>query len=121
MYAIRSYYVGQEDHVSMGSISGRKLLQVIDNVERIIGLEFFCAAQALDFLEPLRPTPILDGIHQKIREQVPHITQDELINHYMHHTIELVKKGELLRVAHAISTRDKVPFQTSLSKFFDEF
>ncbi|MFV0377402.1 MAG: histidine ammonia-lyase [Mangrovibacterium sp.] len=113
--------MGQEDHVSMGSISGRKLLQVIDNAERIIGLELFCAAQALDFHEPLKPTPILAAIHRKLREQVPHITEDVLINPYMHAAIELVKRGDLQRLARQVSVETSAPYRTSLSNLFDEF
>jgi histidine ammonia-lyase len=113
--------MGQEDHVSMGSISGRKLLQIIDNAERIIGLELFCAAQALDFLEPLRPTPILNGIHREIRQYVPHITRDELINGYMHQLIEMVKNGHILRIAQTLSAQQKVPFRTTLHHLFDKF
>src|SRR5690606_30805370 len=36
--------LGQEDHVSMGSIGGRKLNQIIDNVEYVLGIELLYAA-----------------------------------------------------------------------------
>ena len=58
--------LGQEDHVSMGSISGRKALQVINNAEKIIGIELMCAAQAIDFHAPLKPGKILQAIHEII-------------------------------------------------------
>src|SRR5450432_1474465 len=41
--------LGQEDHVSMGSISGRKLHQVIDNLEYIQAIELLSACQAIEF------------------------------------------------------------------------
>jgi len=41
--------LGQEDHVSMGSISARKALQIAGNLEKILGIELFCAAQGFDF------------------------------------------------------------------------
>ncbi|WP_163710007.1 histidine ammonia-lyase [Mangrovibacterium lignilyticum] len=113
--------MGQEDHVSMGSISGRKLLTVIDNVERVLGLELFCAAQALDFHAPLRPTPILDGLQKHIRKQIPHITEDELINDYMHHAINFVKNADLVKLAKEISAISGAPYRTTLSNLFDEF
>ena len=47
--------LGQEDHVSMGSISALKLLTVLRNVERVLAVEFLTAAQALDFRAPLKP------------------------------------------------------------------
>ena len=40
--------LGQEDHVSMGSIGGRKALRVIDNLEKVLAIELLCAAQAFD-------------------------------------------------------------------------
>src|SRR5690606_7742492 len=52
--------LGQEDHVSMGSIGSRKLLQVINNVSKILSIELICAAQAFDFHRPLRSTTIVE-------------------------------------------------------------
>ena len=39
---------GQEDHVSMGSNSATKLVRVVDNVETVLAIELFNAAQALE-------------------------------------------------------------------------
>ena len=47
--------LGQEDHVSMGSISAFKLLAVLRNVERVLAVELLTSAQALDFREALTP------------------------------------------------------------------
>ncbi|HYK45073.1 MAG TPA: histidine ammonia-lyase, partial [Parafilimonas sp.] len=46
--------LGQEDHVSMGSISGRKLCQVLDNLEYILAIELMSACQAIEFRRPLQ-------------------------------------------------------------------
>lgn len=40
---------GQEDHVSMGSNAGIKLLKVVKNVQQVIAIEALCAAQAANF------------------------------------------------------------------------
>ena len=45
--------LGQEDHVSMGSIAALKLLEVLDNVEKVLAIEALTAAQALDYRRPL--------------------------------------------------------------------
>jgi histidine ammonia-lyase len=45
--------IGQEDHVSMGSISARKTLQIVDNLEKILAIELITAAQGFDFRKPL--------------------------------------------------------------------
>jgi histidine ammonia-lyase len=44
--------LGQEDHVSMGSISGRKLNRVLDNLEFILAIELLSACQAIEFRSP---------------------------------------------------------------------
>ncbi|MEM6830826.1 MAG: histidine ammonia-lyase [Bacteroidota bacterium] len=87
--------MGQEDHVSMGSISGRKALQVIDNVEKIIGIELFCAAQALDFHRPLKSSKPMHAIHEFFRSRIKHVTKDGLLYENMEVAIEMVKKKEL--------------------------
>ncbi|WP_448698222.1 histidine ammonia-lyase [Mucilaginibacter sp. AW1-3] len=70
--------LGQEDHVSMGSISGRKLHQVIDNLEYIQAIELLYATQALDFRRPLRSTPVIEACHDLVREKVPFIDHDRV-------------------------------------------
>lgn len=68
---------GQEDHVSMGSIGAVKLLQVMENVERVLGIELLCAAQALDFRQPLRPGRGVEVAHRYVRQHVVHRKADE--------------------------------------------
>ena len=70
--------LGQEDHVSMGSIAGRKALRVVENLENILAIELLCACQALDFRRPLVTTPALEGIHQSVRERIPYTTEDRI-------------------------------------------
>ena len=91
--------LGQEDHVSMGSISGRKALQVIENVEKILGIELFCAAQAMDYHAPLRSGKVINAVHRYIRTQLPHIEEDQLMNEMMETAIEMVKSGNIYSIA----------------------
>src|SRR5947199_4532867 len=58
--------LGQEDHVSMGSISGRKLDQILDNMENILAIELLCACQAIEFRRPLKSSPILEFAHSYV-------------------------------------------------------
>lgn len=90
--------LGQEDHVSMGSISGRKLLQVIDNVEKILSIELLCASQAKDYHHPLRSTPALEAIHAHIRQLIPHIEVDQPMDALLDHALALVKSGVLIQL-----------------------
>jgi len=93
--------LGQEDHVSMGSIGSRKLLQVIDNVSRILSIELICAAQAFDFHRPLKSTPIIEAVHQEIRNVIPHITEDQPMEAILLAAHELIQSGKLVQTAEA--------------------
>jgi len=113
--------LGQEDHVSMGSISGRKLLQVIDNVDKIIAIELLCACQAIDFLRPLKSTPILEAIHQKVRQLIPHINEDQPLDEILENAIQLIKSTELLEIAARVSIEHQVPFLGMNKADFENF
>lgn len=87
--------MGQEDHVSMGSISGRKLHQVLDNLEKIQAIELLTACQALDFVRPLKTSETLEGVFAKVREEIPHFTQDEIFSDFIEKAIGIIKRDEL--------------------------
>jgi histidine ammonia-lyase len=91
--------LGQEDHVSMGSISGRKLHQVIDNLEYIQAIELLYAAQAVDFRRPLKSTPVIEAIHAKVRAHVPHIQDDRVFADDINNLHQLITNGSLLAIA----------------------
>lgn len=91
--------LGQEDHVSMGSISGRKALQVIENVEKILGIELFCAAQAVDYHDPLKPGKILAAVHDFVRAEIDHFEEDQIMYDRMENAIEMVQKGKIVAIA----------------------
>lgn len=113
--------LGQEDHVSMGSIGGRKLLQVIDNVEKILGIELLCACQAIDFHAPLQPGKILQAIHRCVREKIPHIVKDIPIKNCIDTAIGLVQNGIIQQIAKTTSQKENVPFATNWSAIFDHY
>jgi len=60
--------LGQEDHVSMGSISGRKLNKVLDNLEYILAIELMSACQAIEFRAPHKSSAILECAHEYVRK-----------------------------------------------------
>ncbi len=70
--------MGQEDHVSMGSISGRKAMQVIQIVEHILAIEMLTAAQAFDFRDILKSSSFLEQIHSAIRNEIPFAEADRV-------------------------------------------
>lgn len=113
--------LGQEDHVSMGSISGRKLLQVIDNVDKILSIELLCAAQAKDFHYPLVSTPIIEQIHQHIRTRIPHLEEDQPMQDILVSALEMVKSGELLALTNQVATHQAVPYKQTYADYFDNY
>jgi len=70
--------LGQEDHVSMGSISGRKLSKVLDNLEYILAIELMTACQAIEFRRPLKSSGILEFAHGFVRESVGFAQEDRI-------------------------------------------
>ncbi|WP_421765327.1 histidine ammonia-lyase [Ekhidna sp.] len=113
--------LGQEDHVSMGSIGARKALRVVENVEKIIGVEIFCAAQALDFHRPLKSSKVMAAIHDHIRSKIEHITKDGVMNEIMETAIEMIKNKELINVALESAKKNSVSLQTDFSSDFDQY
>jgi len=93
--------LGQEDHVSMGSISAIKLLDVLHNVERVLAVEMLTAAQALDFRAPLRPGRGVLAAHRFVREQVNHAEEDYEVGADIDTCTRLLRSGELVKAVDA--------------------
>lgn len=70
--------LGQEDHVSMGSISGRKLDKILDNLEYILSIELLSACQAIEFRRPLKSSEILEFAHGYVRQFVGFAKEDRI-------------------------------------------
>jgi histidine ammonia-lyase len=70
--------LGQEDHVSMGSISGRKLSRIIDNLEYVLAIELMSACQAIEFRRPLQSSEILESAHSYVRKFVGFAKEDRI-------------------------------------------
>jgi histidine ammonia-lyase len=72
--------LGQEDHVSMGSISGRKLASILDNLEYILAIELLSACQAIEFRRPLKSSAVLEFAHDYVREFVSFAEEDRIFS-----------------------------------------
>jgi len=92
--------LGQEDHVSMGSISSRKLHMVLENIEFIQAIELLYASQAIDFRRPLKSTPVIEACHSLIREHVPFIDHDRVFADDINQIHGLLTSGAFLSKAH---------------------
>jgi histidine ammonia-lyase len=83
--------MGQEDHVSMGSISGRQLNQILGNLEKIFAIELMYAAQAIEFRRPNKCSDIIELNHKIIRAKVAKLEEDRLLKPDIDAMIKLVK------------------------------
>ena len=84
--------LGQEDHVSMGSISGRQFNQILGNLEKILAIELMYAAQALEFRRPLKCSKIIERNFKIIREKVKKLEEDRMLKDDINHLITLVRQ-----------------------------
>ena len=81
---------GQEDHVSMGSNAATKLYRVVCNTERVLGIELFNAAQALEFRRPLKSSPAIETLFADYRKIVPFISNDEIMYPHIDSSVKFV-------------------------------
>jgi histidine ammonia-lyase len=80
----------QEDHVSMATFAARRLLEMAQNTTTIVAIELLAAAQGIDFRLPLKTSPILAQVHEKIRWLVP------MYDHDRHFAPDIQKSSELI-------------------------
>ncbi|MCI5570863.1 MAG: histidine ammonia-lyase [Prevotella sp.] len=83
---------GQEDHVSMGANAAIKLYKIVLNVERVLAIELFNAAQALEFRRPQKSSPVIEKLFDEYRKVVPFIVNDEVMYPHIQHSIEFLRK-----------------------------
>ena len=88
--------LGQEDHVSMGSISSRKFNQILGNLEKILAIEIMFSAQAMEFRRPNTFSDIIEENLKIIRSKVPKLEEDRLIKEDINSMIWLVKSQSLI-------------------------
>ena len=87
---------GQEDHVSMGSNAATKLVRIVDNVETVLAIELFNAAQALEFRRPAKSSPILERIFADYRKEVPFVVTDTYMHPLIEKSIRFIKNEQYL-------------------------
>jgi histidine ammonia-lyase len=86
----------QEDHVSMGSISVNKSLEIVNNVRRVLATEIMAACQAIDFREGLKLGVGTAEAYRLVREHVAFIEEDTIMYKEIDKCEELLKDGTLL-------------------------
>lgn len=88
--------LGQEDHVSMGSISGRQFNQILGNIEKILAIELMYAAQAMEFRRPNTFSEIIETNFKIIRSKVAKLEEDRMLKDDINALIMLVKNRKII-------------------------
>jgi histidine ammonia-lyase len=109
--------LGQEDHVSMGSISGRKLNQVLDNLEFILAIELMSACQAIEFRSPLKSSHILEAAHSYVRQHISFASEDRIFANDINKVAQLIKDFSFVDTVNAFAHTIGV----QLNKDYEEF
>jgi histidine ammonia-lyase len=86
---------GKEDHVSMGMTGAIKLRQIVEHVERVLGIELMCAAQALEFRRPLKSSRTIEEAHAAIRSVIPRLERDRVLAPDIAAMAEAIRNGKL--------------------------
>jgi histidine ammonia-lyase len=109
--------LGQEDHVSMGSISGRKLNTVLDNLEYILAIELLSACQAIEFRRPLKSSEILEFAHHYVREFVSFAAEDRIFADDINKVADIIKDFSFVNQVSRFAESKGI----ALNKGFDMF
>ncbi len=89
----------------MGATAAVKLRQVLDNAETVVALELLGAAQALDFLHPMRAGAPIEAAHAALRECVPFLDRDRLLRDDIEQSLACVRAGRIAAAAEGAGAR----------------
>ncbi len=87
----------QEDHVSMGMMSGLKLRSVVENSTLVVAIEYMTAAQALDLRRPLTPGRGSAAARDAVRDEVAHLNEDRVLSPDVDAVRGLMRAGAIRR------------------------
>jgi histidine ammonia-lyase len=100
---------GQEDHVSMGANAATKAYQVMLNLERILAIELYNAAQAMEFRRPARTSPFMEEFMKEYRKRVSFVDDDKVMYHDMDLTVQFLREVKLDLPEDLLVMRDYSP------------
>jgi len=69
----------QEDHVSMATHGARRLLDMLDNLAGIVGIELLIAAQGVELRGPLTTSARLQAVIDRLRSDVSALGEDRVL------------------------------------------
>jgi histidine ammonia-lyase len=110
--------LGQEDHVSMGAISARKLDKIINNLENILAVELLCAAQAFDYRRPLKSSKILEACHNAVRRKIDHTNEDRIFGNDLVAAKEIIQSRQLVKVSLEVAEKENIQLNRENNQLF---
>ena len=109
--------LGQEDHVSMGSISGRKLNRVLDNLEFILAIELLSACQAIEFRRPLKSSELLEFAHDHVRKHVSFAAEDRIFADDINKIAGIIKDFTFVEKINEFASSKNIVLNTNFKNF----
>jgi histidine ammonia-lyase len=109
--------LGQEDHVSMGSISGRKINRVLDNLEYILAIELLSACQAIEFRRPHKSSALLEYAHDYVREFVGFASEDRIFADDINRVAGLIKDFSFVQKLDAFAASQGIALNEGFEGF----
>ena len=79
--------------MSMGANAATKLCRVALNTERILGIELFNAAQALEFRRPMKSSPAIEKLVAEYRKVVPFVDVDQVMYPHIEESIQFIRRN----------------------------
>jgi histidine ammonia-lyase len=89
----------QEDHVSMAAHGARRLGPMVENLERILGVELLCAAQGIDFRAPLTTSAALQRVVTRVRRDVATMGEDRYLAPDLERAAVMIASGDVIAAA----------------------
>ncbi|MEG0292186.1 MAG: histidine ammonia-lyase [Anaerovoracaceae bacterium] len=92
----------QEDHVSMGTTSARTAAMVLDNAQKVLGIELFSASQAIWLRGETGLAPATQAAYDYIRKLSEPVDQDIIMHYEMKKFDEMIKNNEIVQAVEAV-------------------
>ena len=94
----------QEDHVSMGTTSARTAAMVLDNAQKVLGIELFAASQGIWLRGERRLkrlAPATRAVYDHIRKTVEPVDEDIIMHYELVKFDQMIKNNEITKAAEA--------------------
>ena len=92
-----------EDHVSMGTTAARTAAMILDNTQKVLGIELFTAAQAIWLRGERGLSPATRAVYDFIRERVDPVEEDIIMAGALETFDRMVKENHIVEVAERVT------------------